>query len=83
VCLRLAPVFSAQAGILKKLLPIFNLGVGGMIGNGQQAFSWVSLEDVLRVVEYVTLPGCEVSGPVNVCSPNPVNNQVFTQAFAK
>ena len=43
VCLRFAPIFSAKAGILAKLLPIFGLGVGGKIGSGSQGFSWVGI----------------------------------------
>lgn len=83
VCLRFAPIFSMEAGILKKLAPIFQLGAGGIVGDGKQAFSWVSLNDVVRAIEFVLTENMSISGPVNVCSPNPVTNGDFTSAFAR
>ena len=48
---RFGVVLSKQGGIIKKLLPIFNLGGGGIIGDGRQYLSWVSLRDAVRVRE--------------------------------
>lgn len=81
-CLRFAPIFSKQAGILAKLLPIFSLGVGGVIGSGQQGFSWVSLQDVVRAIEFV-LAKESLSGPINVCAPSPTTNSEFTLAMGR
>jgi len=83
VCLRFAPIFSSQAGILAKLLPLFNLCAGGVIGNGSQGFSWVTLNDAVRSIEFLLFDkkARSLKGPVNVCSPNPVDNAVFTSAM--
>merc|ERR1719329_346892 len=83
VCLRLAPVFSGKAGILAKLIPLFNLFAGGVIGSGNQAFSWVTLNDTVRAIEYILFnsKGSSLKGPINVCSPNPATNADFTSAM--
>lgn len=83
VSLRLAPIFSVRAGIIAKLFPIFNLGAGGIIGDGKQPFSWVTLNDVIRAIEFVLFDKSKLSGPVNVCSSNPVDNNEFTEAFGR
>merc|ERR1719231_277859 len=85
VCMRLAPVLSKKAGILGKLLPIFSLGGGGIIGNGNQGFSWVTDEDVLRTIEFLLFDkkSRALKGPINVCSPNPLTNAEFTEAMGK
>jgi NAD dependent epimerase/dehydratase family enzyme len=82
VLFRLAPIFSKQGGIIAKLLPIFQLGAGGIIGTGKQGFSWVSIDDVVRAIDFAVETNA-VKGPVNVCSPEPVTNQEFTTAFGK
>jgi NAD dependent epimerase/dehydratase family enzyme len=44
VNLRLGIVLSSSGGMLSKILPIFKLGLGGRIGNGNQYMSWIGLE---------------------------------------
>jgi uncharacterized protein (TIGR01777 family) len=63
------------------LLP-FQLGAGGEIGNGQQYFSWVSLDDVLGAIVHVIRTE-SLAGPVNVTAPHPVTNKEFTKALGK
>jgi NAD dependent epimerase/dehydratase family enzyme len=46
---RFGVVLSKQGGIVAKLLPIFFLGGGGVIGDGRQYLSWVTLRDAVRV----------------------------------
>lgn len=83
VCLRFAPIFSSKAGLLAKLLPLFNIGGGGVIGSGNQGFSWVTLNDAVRSIEFLLFEkkASSLKGPVNVCSPNPVTNGVFTSSM--
>jgi len=82
VNLRFGVILSKKGGALKKMLTPFKLGLGGAIGSGQQKFSWVSLDDAVNAIIYViNKPGIE--GPVNVTSPNPVSNKVYTKSLAK
>jgi uncharacterized protein (TIGR01777 family) len=79
---RLGLVLSWEGGALGRMLPMFRLGLGGKIGNGRQYWSWVTLDDTVRAIEYL-LRDKIVSGPVNVVAPNPVTNAEFTRTLAK
>ena len=82
VQLRFGVVLSTKGGALAKMLTPFRLGVGGVIGSGDQYMSWVSIDDVLGVVEHIM--ECEkLDGPINVVSPIPVTNRVFTKTLGK
>ncbi|HEY9756166.1 MAG TPA: TIGR01777 family oxidoreductase [Oculatellaceae cyanobacterium] len=74
---RTGVVLSTKAGALNKMLPIFQLGGGGNIGDGRQYMSWISLDDEIKALEFA-LTHSSVSGPVNLVAPNPVTNAEFT-----
>merc|ERR1712071_360577 len=82
VNLRFGVVMSKLGGALAKLYPIFFLGGGGNVGNGEQFFSFVSARDVARAIVH-TLETPSLKGPVNVCAPNPCTNAEFTSAMGK
>jgi len=79
---RTSLVMSKRGGVLKKVLPIFKLGLGGKLGNGKQFWSWITLHDELRAIEFI-LENEKISGAINLTSPNPVTNQEFTSALAR
>lgn len=60
----------------------FYFGGGGPIGSGAQWMSWVTLDDAVRAIEFA-MKRPDVSGPINVCAPNPVRSSQFTSALAK
>jgi uncharacterized protein len=77
--LRTGIVLSTKGGALKKMLPLFRLGVGGKFGKGSQWQSWISLDDEVGAITYLlTEP---VSGPVNLTAPNPVTGAQFAKAL--
>jgi len=80
--LRFGPVLSIKGGALKRMLPFFRLGVGASLGSGRQYMSWVVIDDVVRAIDFL-LTQDAISGPVNVCSPNPVTNREFTKTLAE
>lgn len=77
--LRTSMVLSAQGGALRKMLPIYKLGLGGRTGNGRQWVSWISIDDEVGAIEH--LLNHEVSGPVNLASPDPVTNAEFARTL--
>ena len=79
--IRTGLVLDPTGGALGKLIPLFRLGLGGRLGSGQQWWSWITLHDEIRAICH--LLESEVSGPVNLTSPNPVTNQEFTAALAR
>ena len=82
VHLRFGVVLAGQGGALKKMLPIFRLGMGGPLGSGRQWMSWVALADVIAAIEFA-LETPQLAGPVNVVAPQPVTNLEFTHALGK
>ncbi len=80
--LRIGPVLSPKGGMLSSLLLSFKMGLGGVVGSGEQYLSWISIEDLSRIIVYL-LEREEVSGPVNAVSPNPVTNREFTATLAR
>jgi len=83
VCnLRTGVVLDPRGGALKKMLPVFRLGLGGRLGNGKMYMSWISIEDEIGAIEFL-LAKPEISGPVNLISPNPVRNEKFTRTLAR
>jgi uncharacterized protein (TIGR01777 family) len=81
VNLRFGIVLSGRGGALKKMLVPFRLGLGGKFGNGRQFWSWISIHDLLAVVE-LALTSADLEGPVNVVSPHSVRNAEFTKTLA-
>lgn len=47
---------------------------------GTQKFSWVHLDDVTGIIDFIEQHP-EIEGPVNVGSPNPVDNRTFMRAI--
>lgn len=82
VFIRSGVILSKEAGALQKMLLPFKLGLGGRVGSGQQFMSWIALEDEVRAIEFL-LNNTHIQGPVNLTSPNAVNNSEFTSTLAK
>jgi uncharacterized protein (TIGR01777 family) len=74
-------VLEPNSGALGKMLPLFKFGLGGKLGNGRQWWSWITLHDEIRALCYLLEK--DISGPVNLTSPNPATNQEFTSALAR
>lgn len=82
VKMRFGVVLSKHGGALKKMLPAFKFGFGAVLGNGQQPFSWVSLDDLVRAIDFI-ISHPDISGPVNIVSPGSVTQKVFAKSLAK
>ena len=80
--LRLGIVLSRNGGALRKMLPAFKCGAGGRLGSGKQWMSWISEEDLLRVINHVIVEH-SIHGPVNAVAPQPVTNAEFTKTLAR
>ena len=78
--LRTGIVMSASGGALKRQLPLFKLGLGGVLGDGRQWISPIALVDEVRAI--LSLIDQPDAGPVNLSAPDPVTNRAFTRALA-
>lgn len=83
VCLlRTANVLANNGGMLAKLLPLYRLGLGGKLGNGQQFMPWIHLNDMVGTILHL-LHNTNCAGAYNVCSPHSVNNKTFNNRLAQ
>jgi uncharacterized protein len=82
VHLRIGVVLSAAGGALGAVLPLFRIGAGGVVGDGDQYLSWIAIDDVVAAIQHV-LRSDAMSGAVNVVAPNPVTNREYTKALGR
>ncbi len=82
VILRIGVVLAWQGGALKRMLLPFQLGIGGPLGDGQQYFSWVALDDVLDII-YTAIMQPDMHGVYNASAPQPVTNAEFTRVMGR
>jgi len=82
VITRFGIVLGDKGGALSQMIPLFRKYIGGPIGNGKQWFSWVHIKDLAEAFVFL-IRRPEISGPVNVCSPNPVRNKDLAKALGK
>jgi uncharacterized protein (TIGR01777 family) len=80
--MRFGVILGQAGGAMAKLIPAFKLFVGGPLGNGNQWFPWLHLDDLMAAVEFV-LDHQEVRGPLNFCAPHPVRNRELAQVLGK
>ncbi len=82
VITRFGIVLGEKGGALSQMIPLFKKYIGGPIGSGKQWFSWVHIKDLAEAFVFL-LKNPDISGPVNVCSPNPVRNKDLAKALGK
>lgn len=72
-------MIAERGGLLGRLKPLFRMGLGATFGDGDQYFSWITLPDEVSAI--VTIIENNISGPVNLCAPNPVRFTDFAKAL--
>jgi hypothetical protein len=70
-----------EGGALAQMLTPFKLGVGGIIVNGKMITSWIAMDDLIRIYQFVIEK--KLTGIFNAVSPNPITNYDFTKALGK
>lgn len=83
VCLlRTGIVLGEQGGALKRMLPLYRLGLGGKLGTGKQHWAWISLADQLRAILFL-LENPMAEGAFNLVAPESVSNAEFNHRLAQ
>ncbi|MGR5065514.1 TIGR01777 family oxidoreductase [Photobacterium sp. DNB22_13_2] len=83
VCLlRTGIVLGKHGGALVKMLPPYQLGLGGPIGHGSQYTPWIHLQDMVDAIVFL-LHNTSATGAFNLTAPEPVTNKVFSQSLAR
>ncbi|MDY3204076.1 MAG: TIGR01777 family oxidoreductase [Arcobacter sp.] len=78
---RFGIVLGQEGGALQKMITPFKLGLGGIIGSGKQAFSFVHIDDLLNAYKFVIENSHE--GIFNLTAPKPTTNKGLTLALGK
>jgi len=81
VILRIGIVLGVKGGALGKMLPIFKLGLGGPIGDGNQWMSWIHIDDLCNIIVN-GIKDKKYSGIINAVSPQPVKMKEFSSTLA-
>ncbi|HLM24719.1 MAG TPA: TIGR01777 family oxidoreductase, partial [Pyrinomonadaceae bacterium] len=79
---RFGIILDRNEGALAKMLPPFQMGIGGKVGDGKQWMSWIALDDVVAGLKFL-MANTSTHGPVNFVAPNPVTNAEFTKALGR
>lgn len=81
VLLRSAMTMSPdRGGIFDTLLRLVRFGLGGTAGDGRQFVSWIHEADFVRAIRWL-IEHEDISGPVNLASPEPLPNREFMVAL--
>jgi uncharacterized protein (TIGR01777 family) len=70
-----------RGGALAKLLPVFRLGLGAVLGSGRQWLGWSHVEDTAGIFMHA-LSAQAMRGPVNGTAPEAVRQEEFARALA-
>lgn len=82
VSLRFGMILSPRGGALPQMLKPFKLGFGGRIGDGRQYWSWLTIDDCLRII-LLALNAESLSGPVNAVSLQETTCKEFVSTLGR
>jgi uncharacterized protein len=80
--MRTSLVLDSGGGALAKMLPAFRLGLAGKLGSGRQWWSWISLQDAVRVYAFA-VENEQVHGALNLAATSVVRNAEFTRTLGR
>ncbi len=79
--IRIGIVLSSQGGALPQLdLPV-KFGVGAYLGDGQQYYPWIHIDDVCQIIIYALFK--PLNDVYNAVAPHPVTNKALVKTIAK
>ena len=71
-----------DGGALKKMLLPFKMGIGGVLGSGNQWMPWIHIEDMVNII-IRSINDENIYGPINCVAPAAVTNRHFTKILGK
>src|SRR5690606_39047304 len=75
-------VLGKQGGVMQPLKTLTRIGLGGKQGNGDQQFSWIHIEDLYEIIEFL-MKHPELNSIFNCAAPHPVTNRELMRAVRK
>lgn len=80
VVLRIGAVLGKEGGALEKMMTPFKCGLGGRLGDGNQMFSWVAVNEIPEMIAFI-IDNDQIDGPVNIVSGDAMSNREFTKVL--
>ncbi|SHN30620.1 TIGR01777 family oxidoreductase [Gracilibacillus kekensis] len=80
IALRIAIVLGPDGGVITPYKNLVTYGLGGIQGNGNQMFSWIHVEDLFQITQFLKEEK-QLSGVFNCSSPNPIPNHHLMRAL--
>jgi uncharacterized protein (TIGR01777 family) len=82
VVLRTGLPLHPSGGALPRLAFPFRFFGGGRLGSGEQYWSWIHIDDWIRMVRWA-IDEANVNGPLNVTAPAPATNRELAGALGR
>ena len=79
--IRIGIVLAKNGGALQEMAKPIKIGVGSAFGSGEQYQSWIHIQDLVAIFQFVIQN--QLSGVFNGVAPYPVTNAELTKAIAK
>lgn len=79
--IRIGIVLAKNGGALQEMAKPIKIGVGAAFGSGEQYQSWIHIQDLVGIFQFVIQN--QLSGVFNGVAPYPVTNAELTKAIAK
>jgi uncharacterized protein (TIGR01777 family) len=80
VALRMAIVLGKDGGVMIPFKNLVRFGLGGKQGSGNQMFSWIHIEDLFGIIQFVQA-NKKMEGAYNCSAPNPVSNEILMRSL--
>jgi hypothetical protein len=81
IVVRSGVVLSPKGGALRPILLPYKFFIGGPIGDGQQVYSWIHIDDEVNAIRFL-IEKSQASGVFNLSSSNPVTNDEFGRTIS-
>ncbi len=82
VRVRIGLVMGKDGGPLEAMLPLFKMGLGGKIGDGQQYWPWVHRDDLVALIARA-VEDKKMKGAYNATAPTPVRQRAFADTLGR
>ncbi len=79
--LRLGLVCNKDEGVLKPFVTMCKYFFAGNLGSGNQWYSWIHIDDVVRMIDYCI--DNQLVGTYNAVAPEPLKQRTFIRKIAK
>ncbi|MCL7987798.1 TIGR01777 family oxidoreductase [Sphingobacterium sp. lm-10] len=82
VWIRTGLVLHPDGGMWKEMKKAFAFRVAPRFGHGKQVFSWIGLDDLLRMYTFAAVT-TSITGPINAVAPYPEQQAILTRKLLK